>query len=50
MDDFFNEEDLFEDNATNNDLPDFDENEKGFFELLHKALGAKHSDFIFIRS
>jgi hypothetical protein len=50
MDDFFNEEDLFEDNATNNDLPDFDENEKGFFELLHKALEAKQSDFRFIRS
>ena len=50
MDDFFNDEDFLEDSSTDNNLLNLDENEKGFFELLHKALEAKQSDFRFIRS
>ena len=50
MNNYFNENNPFDEEPTDNDISVYDENEQSFLELVHQALEGKHTDFTFIRS
>lgn len=50
MDDFFNDDNLPEDDPLTIDRITIDDEAQSFIDLVHRALESKHSDFEFIRS